>query len=124
MQIDLLCQIITKINTFIFLFKPLYLLKHSFASSSSLVLLALSWGICVLPRLKLLESPALSPGICEHHSSCHILNYHLFLEFRGLYRIFSGPKKRGLTELLGLQPPFQLVLAGKCPILIWHLDCI
>lgn len=75
MQIDLLCQIIAKINTFIFLFKPLYLQKHSFASSKSLVFLDLSWGICVLPRLKLVESPALSRGICEHphHSSCHIL---------------------------------------------------
>lgn len=41
MQIDLLCQVIAKINTFIFLFKPLYVQKHSFASSDSLVLLGL-----------------------------------------------------------------------------------
>lgn len=36
MQIDLLYKIVAKINTFIFLFKPLYLRKHSVASVTPL----------------------------------------------------------------------------------------
>lgn len=43
----------------------------------------------------------------------------MFFEFRGLYKSFLLPKMRGVTELLGLQPPFQLVLAAKCPRDCW-----
>lgn len=98
MQIDLLCQVIAKINTFIFLFKPLYLQKHSFASSDSLVLLGL-----YVAQAEAAGEPSFKPWDLWAPTSFLLSHFNLTLSFvlRGLYKIFLLPKKRGLTELLG-----------------------
>jgi len=123
MPIDLLCQIIAKINTFIFFFKPAYPQKGLFASSYSLVVWSQSWGSVRTGAGGCLKTQSWWSAQLQTLGcvSTHIIpprrvfayRYHLTSGFEGLCKIFLLPKKRGETELLVASDPAGTVCACR-----------